>query len=198
MKKIVMVSVLFFLAVPVLGAQRRGRAGNIRKPRLTLAMANKILLKYIDRLTVNNTLFTCRACFDFDDKRENSNFPIVSSYTLGDRSLSQYLVRVGYVRVVTENGETKEVFTAKAKKSKLFEFDVADDGRLGGAGLRFAHFKNPRILTSSITDLKNVPIEYDFVPEGFVAQFFGPANRVRANVLFRYEEGKWDICIDCK
>ena len=47
----------------------------------------------------------------------------------------------------------QEVFTAKAKRSRYYALND------GAPGLRFANFRNPRLLTSSINDPKHVPIE---------------------------------------
>lgn len=171
--------VLFLVAPKVVEAQKR-KAGHT----LTLAMAQRVLNQQINELRLDNVLFTCRACYDYDDMAENDNFPIVSTYD----SISQFLARKGYVRI-NRNGE--EFFTAKAKRSQYFEFD-------GMAGFRFANLRNPQITVKKITDSENVPIEYDVVPTAVTKEYFGSTKRVQSIASFFYEDGKWRLFIKGK
>ena len=160
-----------------------------RTPTLTLAVAQRILLRHLNDPSVDNVLWTCRACYS-EDKEENDDFAVVTEYS----NLSQYLARRGYVRRASDGNE---VFTAKAKRSKHFEAWGTDEGTFGGAGFRFANFRNPKISVSRIIDPKHVPFEYDIVPTDVTMQFFGNARRVESFVAFSYEHRKWTICIAC-
>lgn len=177
--------VLITLAAPPVVAQQRRRGRT-----LTLAAAQRVLNQQIDTGTADNVLFTCRACYNPDDKAENDNFPIVTYYG----SISQFLARKGYVR---RNRGGEEFFTAKAKRSPYFEAFGDERGGFGGAGFRFANFKNPKITVTKITDPKNVPIEYDVVPTAVTQEFFGGTKRVRSKASFSYEDGRWNVCINC-
>jgi hypothetical protein len=185
MKKIILTLVVLLFVTNLSAVAQKRKGGRT----LTLAMAQRVLNQQINEGTFGNVLLTCRACYSPDDKAENDNFPIVSTYD----SISQFLARKGYVRI-NSNGD--EFFTAKAKRSQYFEA-FADGGRLAGAGFRFANFKNPKITVKKITNLKNVPIEYDFVPTNLTKEFFGATKRVKSVASFSYEDGSWSICIDC-
>jgi hypothetical protein len=176
MKKLVLtLIILLFIANLSIVAQKR-KGGRI----LTLAVAQRVLNQQINEGTVDKVLLTCRACYDPDDKAENDNFPIVSTYG----TISQFLAGKGYVRI-NRNGE--EFFTAKAKRSPYFEY----------FGFRFANFINPKIMVTKITNPKNVPIEYDLVPTPVTKEFFGATKRVKSTASFSYEDGKWSVCIGC-
>lgn len=181
-------ALLFVTGLSVNAQQRRSNSERT----LTLAEAQRILDEQIDRATPDTVLFTCRACFDPDDKYENDNFPIVTSYS---ESLSQFLIRKGYIRI---NNNGQGFFTAKAKQSEYFEAFGDGTGRLGGAGFRFAHFKNPKIKVRRITDPKNVPIEFDAEPTALTREFFGTVTRMNTSASFSYEDGRWSVCIACK
>jgi hypothetical protein len=124
-------------------------AANMPKPvgPLTLAIAQITLNEQINQTTVHNSLLTCVACYDADDKADNDNAVLVSTYS---PSMSQFLKKRGYIRAASNRHGYTEVFTAKAKRSKYYNDR--------GPGLRLADFRNPRILTSRITDPKHVPI----------------------------------------
>jgi len=187
MKKLILtLAVLLSITSVSVVPQQRGGKGRT----LTLAMAQRVLNQQIDEGTVDSVLFTCRACFDPDDKTENDNFPIVSTYG----SISQFLARKGYVRI-NRNGE--EFFTAKAKRSQYFEAFGDGTGRLGGAGFRFANFRNPKITIKKIVNSKNVPIEYDVVPTAVTKEFLGAIKRVQSTASFTYNDGRWSVCIGC-
>jgi hypothetical protein len=170
--------------------RERGRAGVKEKyyrglngpkpvPALTLALAHQILNQQLDIATSSNKLYSCMACWDPNDKRENDNAPLVSTYS---DALTQFLIRRGYVR--SSGGQL--VFTAKDKQSKYYGAD-------GGPGLRFARFRNPRILTSQIADRTHVPIEYELVPTDLTMAFFQTTHRVKATASFTFENEKWEI-----
>ncbi len=147
MKRFLILCLILLAAVSMdLFAQGKRR----RTPVLTLPVAQRLLAKHINELSVDNALFTCRACYSFDDKEENDNFVIVTEYG----NMNRYLAARGYMRA---GADRRDVFTAKAKRSKYFDFSVAEDGRFGGAGFRFANFRNPRITVDRITDPKHVP-----------------------------------------
>lgn len=78
---------------------------------LTVTIAQTVLNQKINLPTVNNTLFTCHACYDPSDKEDNDKAPLVTTYSV---PLSQFLIEDGYVRI---DGQ-QQVFTAKAKRSK--------------------------------------------------------------------------------
>lgn len=157
-------------------------------PDLTVAVAQRVLIQHLDDPSVDNVLWTCRACYS-DDKEENDDFVIVTEYS----NLSQYLAMRGYVR---KGSDGSDVFTAKAKRSEYFD-GYAIDGTFGGAGFRFANFRNPKITVSRIIDPKHVPIEYDLVPTEVTMQFFGKIQRVQSFAAFSYEDRRWNICIAC-
>lgn len=189
MKKLIPILLVLVLLLSIpwsgLAQQRKGR----RIPTLTLAVAQRVLNDHINDPSVDNVLWTCRACYS-DDKGENDDFVIVTEYS----SLSQYLARRGYVRRASDG---REVFTAKAKRSRHFEAWGTDEGTLGGAGFRFAIFRNPRITVNRIIDAKHVPIQYDLVPTDVTMQFFRNARRVDSFAVFSYENRKWTTCIAC-
>jgi hypothetical protein len=159
---------------------------NMPKPvgPLTVFSAQRILNQQIDQTTVNNTLLTCHACYDPNDKEENDRAVVVSTYSA---PLNQFLVEHGYIRIA--GGQ--EVFTAKAKRSRYYAFND------GAPGLRLANFRNPRLLTSTITDPKHVPIEYDLVPTDITMSFFVGVKRVDSSASFSYENEAWSLCIAC-
>ena len=162
-------------------------AGNLPKPvgPLTVIVAQRILNQQLDQTTVNNTLLTCHACYDADDKGENDKAPIVSTYSA---PLSQFLMVEGYIRV--DSG--RAVFTGKAKSSKYYGYND------GAPGLRFANFRNPRVLTSAIKDPRHVPVEYDLVPTELTARVFGKVQQIRATVRFSHKDGAWEVCLACR
>jgi hypothetical protein len=135
--------------------------------------------------TVKNTLLTCRACYDPDDKDENDRAPLVSDYS---GPLIPFLIAQGHIRTVGQ----QQVFSAKAKRSSYYGAEN------GTPGFRFANFKNPSIAANKITDLRRVPIEYDFVPTGLTLSLFGKIQRVKSFVSFSYENDAWEICIECR
>jgi hypothetical protein len=163
----------------------RGSA-NLPKPAgsLTLGIAQTVLNRQIDLPTANNTLFTCHACYDPSDKGDNDQAPLVTTYST---SLTDYLIRLGYIRTTAD----KQVFTAKAKRSRFYTLDQ------DLAGLRFAVFRNPRILTTTITDPHHIPIEYELVPTEVTARFFGKPRVVKSFASISYENEAWHVCIAC-
>jgi hypothetical protein len=193
MKRLFLVSLilLLFLAVSAVAQQRKGKRAIKANPKLTLALAQRILGQQVNRATPDNTMLTCRACYSFEDKAENDSFPVVSTYSV---PLTQFLIREGYIRRSTNR---EEVFTAKAKRSVYFEAHDDGAGGFGGAGLRFASFKNPRVTANKLADLKRVSIEYDFVPNEITIKFFGRVERVKTLASFSYERGRWNLCIAC-
>jgi hypothetical protein len=152
---------------------------------LTLGIARDVLNRQIDLPTVNNTLFTCRACYDSSDKGDNDRAPLVTTYSAG---LTDYLIRLGYVRTIGD----KQVFTAKAKRSRYYTLgqDLA--------GLRFASLRNPRILTSAIVDPHHIPVEYELVPTDVTTGFFGKTSVVKSFVSISYENEAWRVCLACR
>jgi hypothetical protein len=162
-------------------------AANLPKPvgALTLEVAQKVLNQQINQTTANNTLLTCHACYNFDDKADNDSAVIVSTYS---PSMTQFLIEHGYVRGYGD----QQVFTAKAKRSRYYNYND------GGPGLRFANFRSPRILTSRITDSKHVPIEYDLVPTEITASFFNGVQHIKSNASFSLEDEAWELCIACR
>lgn len=164
----------------------RGSA-NAPKPvgALTLEVAQRMLNQQINQTTVNNTLLTCRGCYDSDDKEDNDRAGVASTYS---EPMNQFLIEHGYIHV--DAGQ--EAFTAKAKRSRYYDFND------GAPGLRLANFKNPRLLTSRITDPKHVPIEYDLVPTEITESFFGKIQEVKSFASFSYEDGAWSMCIACR
>jgi hypothetical protein len=162
-------------------------AGNLPNPvgSLTVIVAQRILNRQLDQTTVNNTLLTCHACYDADDKGDNDKAPVLSTYSA---LLSQFLTEQGYIRV--DSG--REVFTGKAKRSKYYAFND------GVPGFRFARFKNPHILTSKIMDPNHVPIGYDLAPTEITEGFFGKAQSVKSFASFSYRNEAWEICITCR
>lgn len=191
MKRLVLtVVVLFSVTAFEAFAQPKGNQNPRTGPTLTLTIAQRLLNKQTNEPSVNNMIFTCRACYSFDDKEENDNFAVVSTYP----GINQFLRSQGYIRL---NSKSEEVFTAKAKRSKNFEAYGDGFGGIGGAGFRFANFKNPRILGSAISNPKNVPIEYDLVPTAVTMRFFGKVDKVKSYASFSYDNNKWSICIAC-
>lgn len=186
MKKLILtlLVLLSLMVLPTFAQQRRGKGRT-----LTTVAAQRLLNQKINEPSVNNMLLTCRACYSDEDKGENENFSVVSSYS----NISQLLARQGYIRV----GRNGEYFTAKAKRSTYFEAYGDGYGGFGGAGFRFANFKNPKITIKKITDLKNVPIEYDVVPTAVTKDFLGATKRVQATASFSYGDGRWSVCIGC-
>ncbi len=167
------------------GSERyyRGLRNIPKKPAtLSLATARRILNQQINVETTNNTLFTCHACHSPNDKQDNGKAPVVSKYSA---ALLHFLMTQGYVRSCA----TQQYFTAKAKRSKYY------GGDWPVFGLRFANFKNPRILTNRIVNLKHVPIEYHFVPTELTIKFFGRVREVKAFASFYYESGTWRVSI---
>jgi hypothetical protein len=162
-------------------------AGNLPQPAgpLTASIAQRVLNQQIDQTTVQNTLLTCRACYDADDKEDNDRAPVVSTYSA---PLSQFLVTQGYIRV---DGD-REVFTAKAKRSKYYGYND------GAPGFRFASFKNAHVLSINITDSNRVPIEYELAPTEITIGFFGKFQSVRSFASFSYQNEAWQVCIACR
>jgi len=160
---------------------------NLPKPvgALTVTVAQTVLNQQINLPTVNNTLFTCHACYDPSDKGDNDRAPLVNTYSA---SLSKFLSEHGYIRIV--GGQ--QVFTAKTKRSRYYEVVH------GIAGLRLASFRNPHILPSKIADPAHVPIEYDLVPTEVTTGFFGKIQRVKSAASFSYENEAWRLCIACR
>jgi len=161
-------------------------SGNHPKPTgaLTLVAAQRILIQQIDASKPTNKIYPCRACYDPSDKEDNDMAPLV---TIIPTALRQYLTNHGYIRI---NGE-QAVFTAKAKRSRYYEFQD------GFAGFRYANFRNPQILVNKIPDPKHVPVGYDLVPTEATVGFFGKVQRVNSIASFSYENGAWSVCIDC-
>ena len=166
----------------------RGRAGDKDKyyrglngpkpaPTLTLALAQQILNRDVAGWSPSPRLNSCMACWDPNDKGENDNAPIGSTYS---DALTQFLVRQGYIR--SSGGQL--FFTAKAKQSKYY-------GAGFGPELRFAYFRNPRILATTIADHTHVPIEYEFVPTELTMPFFHGPHKVNAVVSFVYVNEEW-------
>jgi hypothetical protein len=153
-------------------------------PTLTLALAQRILSQQINMPTVNNSIFTCHACYDPADKEDNDKAPVVSTYS---SQVDQFLRNQSYIRSIGD----RQVFTAKAKRSKYYEADE------GGGGLRVVTFKNPRVLTAKIIDPSHVPIEYDFVPTEVTMALFGKIQRVKSFASFSYGNEEWRMCIAC-
>lgn len=180
-------ALLFVSSLSATAQQRRNKSEHT----LTRPVAQQILNEQIDHGTADKLLFTCRACYDPDDKDENDNFPVM---TFHSKSLSQFLIRKGYIRA---NSNGQEFFTAKAKRSKYFEAFGDGTGRLGGAGFRFAHFKNPKIKVRRIIDTDNVPIEFEMEPTPLTKEFFGSSTRVNTTASFSYKDGRWSVCIAC-
>lgn len=187
MKKFLFI-VLIFSAISPTFAQRR----NTKNSRtLTLAIAQRVLNEQINEGTADNILFTCRACYDPDDKSENYNFPLVTTYS---PALSQFLVRKGYISIGKDG---TEYFTAKAKQSSFFEAFGDGLGRLGGAGFRFANFRNPKITVNEITNPNSVPIQYEAVPTDLTKEFFRTNIIMKTTASFSFEDGKWSVCVAC-
>jgi hypothetical protein len=138
---------------------------------LTVATAQRVLNEQVNQTEIYNTLFTCHACYDADDKEDNDKAPVVSTFS---EAMNQFLIEQGYIRA----GAGQNVFTAKAKRSKYYSQD--------GPGLRLANFRNPRILTSSIIDPRHVPIEYELVPTELTAKVFGKVQQIRTTVRLSY------------
>ena len=163
----------------------RGAANRPKLPgALTLGIAEVVLNRQINLPSPNNTLFTCHACYDPSDKGDNDQAPLVSIYSAG---LTDYLIRLGYVRTIGD----KQVFTAKAKRSRYYALDQ------DLAGLRFANFRNPRILTTAIVDPRHIPIEYELVPTEVSTGFFGKPRVVKSFASISYENEAWHVCIAC-
>ena len=156
----------------------RGLKGPKPVPPLTMALAQQILNQQVNGVS-NNTLSSCMACWDPNDKGENDNAPIVSTYS---DALAQFLVRQGYAR--SSGGQL--VFTAKAKQSKYYSAGL-------GPVFRFAYSRNPRILANQIADGTHVPIEYESVPTDLTMAFFHGPHKVKAVVSFVYENEKWGL-----
>jgi len=153
--------------------------------KLTVATAQRVLTRQINEPTVNNTLFTCHACYDPADKEDNDRAPLVSTYT---PALTEYLTRNGYIRTVGG----RQVFTAKAKRSRFYT------AAGGMAGLRIADLTKARILVGTVPDPKHVPIEYDIVPTEITAGFFGKVQKVKSFAGFTYENEAWRMCLACQ
>jgi hypothetical protein len=83
------------------------------------------------------------------------------------------------------------VFTAKAKRSRYYTLNQ------DLAGLRFANFRNPRILTTTIADPHHIPIEYELVPTEVTTGFFGRPRVVKSFASISYENEAWQVCIAC-
>lgn len=156
---------------------------------IPIATAQRLLNQKINEPSADNMLLTCRACYSPDDKSDDDGFTVVSNYS----NINQFLAKQGYIRA----GRNGEYFTAKAKRSPHFEAYGDGSGGFGGAGFRFANFKNPKIMVTKITDLKNVPIEYDLVPTLVTIKYFGKTQRVKTTASFTKEGRKWNVCINC-
>lgn len=165
-------------------------AGNMPKPvgSLTMLIARRVLNEQINQTMVDNTLLTCHACYDPSDKADNDKAVVVSTYS---PSINQFLMEHGYIRAVSNQQGYTEVFTAKAKRSKDYAFND------GVPGFRFANFRNPRILTTTIADPHHIPIEYELVPTEVTAGFFGKPRVVKSFVSISYENDMWSVCIAC-
>jgi hypothetical protein len=153
---------------------------------LSVAAAQRILDQQINMTTVNNTLLTCRACYDPNDKEDNDKAPIVSTVS---GPLIPFLAQQDYIRANSEkDAPNRLVFTGKAKRSRYY----------GPDGFRFANFRNPRILVSKIVDPRHVPIEYEFVPTELTMGLFGRVYILKSLASFSYENEAWSVCIGCK
>jgi hypothetical protein len=147
---------------------------------ITVSEAKRLLVGQINDTTVHNTLLTCRACFDPNDKDENDRAVVVSTYS---PSLMQFLLTHGYIRT---SGD-RQVFTAKAKRSQYY----------GRDGLRLVNFRNPIVQTTTIIDLRHVPIEYDLVPTALTMNALGGIRKIKSMASFKYEDEAWTMCIGC-
>jgi hypothetical protein len=146
---------------------------------ITVSEANRLLARQINVTTVQNTLLTCRACFDQNDKDENDRAGVVSTYP----SVMRFLLTHGYIRT-SGNGQ---VFTAKAKRSQYY----------GRDGLRIVNFRNPTVQTTTITDLRHVPIAYDLVPTALTTNVLGGIRKIKSMASFKDEDEEWTVCIAC-
>jgi len=161
----------------------RGAANVSKTPQaLSLLAANAALRQHIDEATARNMIFTCHACYDPSDKEDNDRAPIVSTYSV---DLTNFLIGEGYIQM--RGGS--QVFTSRAKRSR----DYGD----GGFGLRISHLRNSHVLGTSISDARNVPIEYDLVPTEITAPFFGKTQKVRTSASFQYRNEHWEVCVGC-
>ncbi len=152
---------------------------------LTVATAQRVLDEQVNQSEIYNTLITCHACYNADDKEDNDNAPVVSTFS---EAMNQFLIEQGYIRA----GAGQNVFTAKAKRNKYYGYND------GAPGLRLANFRNPRILTSASTDPRHVPVEYDLVPTEFTAKVLGKVQQIRTTVRFFYEDEAWEVCMACR
>lgn len=155
-------------------------------PTLTVALAQQILNQQINEPTASNTVCTCHACYDPNDKEDNEKAVIVTTYP---PALGQFLAARGYIRTVGQ----QQVFTAKAKRSRYYEVQQGEY-----AGFRFSTFRNPKILASKITDPARVPIEYEFVPTELTTAVFGRIQKVSTFASFSYGNEEWRVCIACR
>ena len=94
MKRVVLtIFVLFSVTTVGVFAQRKGNQNPRTGRTLTLQIAQRLLNKQVNEPSVNNMIFTCRACYSFDDKEENDNFAVVSTYA----GINQFLRSQGYI-----------------------------------------------------------------------------------------------------
>jgi hypothetical protein len=149
---------------------------------ITISEAKRLLARQINATTVQNTLLTCRACFDPNDKDENDRAAVVSTYP----PVMQFLLAHGYIRT---SGD-RQVFTAKAKRSRYYGLD--------GFGLRLVNFRNPTVQTATILDPRHVPIEYDFVPTALTMNVLGGVRKIKSMASFEYANEEWTVCIGCR
>jgi hypothetical protein len=181
------------IALLLTGAEvnpRVAAAEALKAPTLTRHVAEQVLKEHIDDLTVENSIFTCRACFDPTDKGENTKAPVVSTHG----GLNAFLRRHGYIRFVAGVGD---VFTAKAKRSPYY-VGQGLFGRFEGAGLRVAHLRHPKLAARWSGPDSSASLEYDFVPTPPATPFFRRAYHIRSTVRFWSVEGHWLPCVGCK
>lgn len=153
---------------------------------LSVGAAQQILDQQINMTTVKNSLLTCVACYDPNDKEDNDKAPLISTVS---GPLIPFLMQQGYIRANTEkHAANKLVFTGKAKRSRYY----------GRDGFRFANLRNPRILVAKIVNPRHVPIEYEFVPTELTMRLFGRVYRVKSFAVFSYGNDAWHVCIGCK
>lgn len=127
MKKLALILpvLLFLMTLSASAQQRKGKQNPKTGRTLTLPIAQRTLSRLINETSVDNMILTCRACYSDEDKGENDNFAVVSTYP----GINQFLRSQGYIRL---NGKREEVFTAKAKRSKYFEAYGDGYGGFGG------------------------------------------------------------------
>lgn len=116
MKKLALILpvLLFLMTLSASAQQRKGKQNPKTGRTLTLPIAQRTLSRLINETSVDNMILTCRACYSDEDKGENDNFAVVSTYP----GINQFLRSQGYIRL---NGKREEVLQPRLNEASTLK-----------------------------------------------------------------------------